>query len=76
MIAGVAASAIGALFMAAVSTFGDFVWAHWISRHRMVLGLAHGTLLFFCVGLYLGAVAKKPVLGAIGGIAIGFTAAR
>jgi hypothetical protein len=75
MMAGVGASIIGAVFMAAVSTFGDFVWAHWISRHRMALGLTHGALLFLCVGLYLGAVAKKPAQGAAGGIAIGFAAA-
>src|SRR5215510_9460519 len=75
MITGIATSVAGALFMAAVSTIGDFIWAHWISRHRMVLGLTHGALLFLCVGLYLGAVAKKPAMGAAGGVLIGFAAA-
>jgi hypothetical protein len=75
MITGIAASAAGALFMAAVSTLGDFIWAHWISHHRMVFGLTHGALLFLCVGLYLGAVAKRPAMGAVGGVLIGFAAA-
>ena len=72
---GIAASIGGALVMAAVSTFGDFVWAHWIARHRMIFGLTHGTLLFLCMGFYLGAVARRPAIGAVAGAVIGFLAA-
>jgi hypothetical protein len=73
--AGIGASIGGALVMAAVSTLGDFIWANWITRHHMLFGLAHGTLLFLCMGLYLGAIAGKPAAGAIAGAFIGVTAA-
>jgi hypothetical protein len=72
---GIAASIGGALAMAAVSTFGDFVWATWIARHRMIFGLTHGTLLFLCMGFYLGATARRPAMGAIAGALIGAAAA-
>jgi len=71
----ITAAAIGALVLAAVSTFGDFVWATWIPQHRAVFGLTHGTLLFLVVGLYLGLVARRPAYGAIAGTLIGFIAA-
>ena len=71
----VTATVAGALATAAVSTFGDFVWAAWIPRHRPVFGLTHGTLLFLAIGLYLGVLARRPAGGAIGGALIGFCAA-
>jgi hypothetical protein len=66
---------IGAVLVAAVSTLGDYVWAAFIPRHMPRYGLAHGTLLFLCVGLYLGALVRRPALGAAGGAAIGLLAA-
>lgn len=66
---------VGAVFIAAVSTLGDFIWATVIPRHMPRYGLTHGALLFLCVGLYLGVLAKKPTVGAIGGAAIGLLAA-
>jgi hypothetical protein len=75
MKSGIAASITGALVIAAVSTFGDFIWATWIPRHRPIYGLTHGTLLFFSIGLYLGFVAKRPVAGAIIGALQGALAA-
>jgi hypothetical protein len=75
MSSGVKASILGALVIAGVSTLGDFIWATWIPRHRAIYGLTHGTLLFLCIGLFLGAVAMKPVLGTIAGAVIGFLAA-
>jgi hypothetical protein len=71
----VIAAIAGALFIAEVSTLGDFIWATVIPRHMPRYGLTHGTLLFLCVGLYLGLVAKRPALGALGGALIGFLAA-
>ena len=44
---------IGALLIAAVSTLGDFVWAGLHLRHRVGYGLAHGAILFLCIGAYL-----------------------
>jgi hypothetical protein len=72
---GIVASIGGALVMAAVSTLGDFIWANWIPRHRMIFGLTHGTLLFLCMGVYLGATARRPAIGAIAGALAGFIAA-
>ena len=72
---GITASVIGALAIAGVSTLGDFVWATWIPRHRPIYGLTHGTLLFLSVGLFLGMLAKKQVLGTIAGALIGLLAA-
>jgi hypothetical protein len=65
----------GALAIAAVSTLGDFIWASWMLEHRPAYGLTHGSLLFLSIGLYLGALARRPVFGALTGAAIGFSAA-
>src|SRR5207253_94611 len=35
----------------------------------------HGMLLFLCMGLYLGAIARSPATGAIAGALVGFAAA-
>jgi hypothetical protein len=72
---GIAASILGAVVLAGVSTLGDFIWAQWIPRHRPLYGLTHGALLFLCIGLYLGALAQKPARGALAGALIGFAAA-
>ena len=72
---GVRATLGGAAAIAAVSTLGDFIWATWIPQHRAPYGLTHGTLLFLCVGLFLGTPANKRAAGALGGALIGFAAA-
>lgn len=72
---GLAASIVGALAIAAVSTAGDFIWATWIPRHRPAYGLTHGVLLFCSIGLYLGIVAKRPQTGALAGALTGGLAA-
>lgn len=66
---------IGALVIAAVSTLGDFVWAGLHLRHRTVYGLAHGAILFSCIGGYIGSLHKRTFKGAAIGGAIGFLAA-
>lgn len=66
---------IGALLIAAVSTLGDFVWAGLDLRHRTEYGLAHGAILFLCMGAYFGSLRKKTLVGAIYGAAIGLAAA-
>lgn len=64
-----------ALAIAAVSTFGDFIWATFIPQHRPVYGLTHGTLLLASVGLCLGIAAGRAARGALGGAAVGLLAA-
>jgi hypothetical protein len=66
---------LGALVTAAASTFGDYVWATWIPGNRPIYGLIHGTLLFLCIGLFLGSLGRKPVIGAAAGALLGFAAA-
>ena len=66
---------IGAALIAAVSTLGDFVWAGLNLRHRVVYGLAHGAILFLCMGAYFGSLQKKTLMGALCGAAIGLAAA-
>src|SRR5436190_11811483 len=65
----------GAIVTAAVSTLGDYLWANVLPHHRPAYGLAHGTLLFLTVGACLGAAARRTLIGAAGGAAIGFSAA-
>jgi hypothetical protein len=73
--AGLGGALIGALLIAALSTFGDFVWARFISSHRPAYGLLHGTLLCLAIGLYLGALRRHPARGAAAGALIGLGAA-
>jgi len=56
--------------LAAVSTFGDFVWARWIPEHKAVFGLAHGALLGAAIGLALGLARGRALAGLAGGGAI------
>ncbi len=72
---GIRASIGGALAIAAVSTLGDFIWATWIPQHLPVYGLIHGTILFLVIGLFLGALSKRPGVGALSGAVIGGLAA-
>jgi hypothetical protein len=74
-VTGIAAAVLGALFIAALNTFGDFVWARFIPAHRPVFGLAHGTLLCLGIGLFLGARRRLAARGAVAGALIGFAAA-
>jgi hypothetical protein len=66
---------LGAILIGAFSTAGDILWFELPLPHRVVYGLAHGTLLFLAIGLYLGALTARPVQGATGGALIGFGAA-
>jgi hypothetical protein len=66
---------VGSLLIAAVSTLGDFVWAGLHLRHRVVYGLAHGAILFLCMGAYFGCLQKQTLRGALWGTAIGLAAA-
>lgn len=75
MTSGVRASIGGAASIAAVSTLGDFLWANWIPGHRPLYGIIHGTILFLCVGCYLGTLTNRRGFGALAGGLIGGLAA-
>lgn len=66
---------VAAVCIGLVSTLGDFVWAGFGLRHRMVFGLAHGALLFLCIGAFLGSLEQLTARGAFAGAIIGLTAA-
>jgi hypothetical protein len=72
---GPVAAVAGALALAALSTFFDFLWARFVSAHRMPLGLIHGTLLLLALGLYLGALRGHAARGALAGALVGLCAA-
>jgi hypothetical protein len=72
---GISEAFVGALLLGAANTFGDFFWEWMNLRHRAVFGVAHGALLLFCLGLYLGILAGRPLAGAVGGLVSGTLAA-
>ncbi len=73
--AGILQAVAGALLLAALNTFGDFMWARFALRHRMLLGLVHGAALCLAIGGYLGALRRRLLHGALSGAAIGLAAA-
>lgn len=68
-------SLVGAILIAALNTFGDFVWARFIPAHRALFGLGHGIVLCMAIGAYLGALQGEGKRGAGVGAAIGLCAA-
>jgi hypothetical protein len=72
---GVAAAAAGALLLAGLNTFGDFVWARFVPSHRPVFGLVHGAVLCLAIGLVLGAFRRRHLPGAVGGVVVGLLSA-
>jgi hypothetical protein len=72
---GVTQALFGSLLLAALNTFGDFVWARFITAHRPLFGLLHGMALCLAIGLYLGGLRRHPLRGAVAGALIGLGAA-
>jgi hypothetical protein len=72
---GVVQAFCAAVLIAALMTFGDFVWARFVTAHRIVYGLLHGLLLCLAVGLSLGVPRGRPGRAALGGAVIGLLAA-
>jgi hypothetical protein len=73
--------------VAAVATFGDWVWAAFLSQHLVIAGVVHGALLCLAMGAVLAVPgypadaakrrrrAERVLLGAAAGIAVGVAAA-
>lgn len=68
-------AAAAALFLGAVMTAGDFIWAALRVRHSTLSGVAHGAAMCLCIGAVIGARAGRPVPGLLAGPAIGVLAA-
>lgn len=50
---GTLAAIASAFLLAALSTFGDWVWARYIPTHQMIWGLVHGALICAAMGAAL-----------------------
>jgi len=69
-------AAVGAaLFLGAVMTAGDFIWAQFDVRHRMWTGMTHGALMCLCLGGVIGLRAERLSRGLMVGPLIGLLAA-
>jgi len=66
---------ISTLALGVVATFGDWIWAMFLSRHLMVAGLVHGALLCLAMGAMVARPAGRVPAGAVAGVAIGLAAA-
>lgn len=65
----------GALFLGAVMTIGDFVWAHFDVRHTTMSGVLHGVVMCLCLGAVVGARTGRFTAGLLIGPWIGVVAA-
>jgi len=66
---------LSALFVAAVATMADWVWASQLLSHRMWYGLVHGAGLCGAMGVAIGVPVRKPLTGLAGGLFAGLIAA-
>ena len=62
---------LGVVFVAAVATFGDYLWYAIGLRNQATAGSAHGALLLGSVGLVLGWFSGRVLAGLITGILAG-----
>lgn len=72
---GIRDTVLAALFLAAVSTFGDFVWAALDLRHRVSYGIIHGAAICLCIGAVIGWREQRAIAGALAGPLVGVVAA-
>jgi hypothetical protein len=66
---------LSSLFVAAVATTADWVWATQALPHRALYGLMYGAGLCGGMGLALGAAHRRPFTGLGGGLVAGVLAA-
>jgi hypothetical protein len=75
-VSGTIVAIVGAaLFLGAVMTAGDFVWAYYNVRHTRVSGILHGVVMCLCLGAVIGARAGRLAAGLLVGPLIGVLAA-
>ncbi len=66
---------VGAIVLGVLSTFYDFLWAHFEVRHSVVNGLVHGMTLLSVAGLVIGWPPRRLAAGLVGGALAGLVAA-
>jgi hypothetical protein len=71
----IVAAVLSSIFVAAVATGADWVWATQAPRHKVLYALAHGAGLCGAMGLALGAAHRRPFTGLGGGLIAGVVAA-
>jgi len=64
-----------AIALAAVMTFGDWLWAALHIRHTMAAGMLHGAAVCLCLGAVVGLHARRPLAGIVAGPFVGVLAA-
>lgn len=75
MVRDVRDAVIAAVFLAAISTLGDFLWAALALRHRVAYGVLHGAVVCLCIGLVIGQRNGRLLAGALAGPPVGVAAA-
>ena len=65
----------GAIVLGVLSTFYDFVWAHFEVRHKAINGLVHGMTLLSVAGVVLAWPQRRLATGLAGGATAGLLAA-
>ena len=70
-----ATALIGAIVLGVLSTFYDFLWAHFEVRHKAVNGLVHGMTLLSVAGLVLAWPTRRWLAGLLGGALTGLVGA-
>ena len=75
MSATIVTAIAAALFLGAVMTAGDFVWAYFNVRHTTMSGIMHGVAMCLCLGGVVGARAGRLGAGLLVGPLIGVLAA-
>ena len=65
----------GAIVLGVLSTFYDFLWAHFEVRHKAINGLVHGMTLLSVAGLVLAWPQRRLAMGLAGGATAGLLAA-
>ncbi|MEM7587848.1 MAG: hypothetical protein AAF560_30950 [Acidobacteriota bacterium] len=57
---GIVAALVGCGILAAVSTFGDWLWSRYIPDGAVLPGVIHGAVIFLVLALVLGKAAGTP----------------
>ena len=66
---------IASVFLGAVATAGDFVWAYWNIRHNAVYGLLHGAVFCLAIGAAIGVRSGRIMPALLAGPLVGVLAA-
>jgi hypothetical protein len=63
------------LFVGAVATVADWIWASQSLPHKALYGILHGAGMLGAMGLAIGATQRRPLTGLAGGLVGGVIAA-